>query len=72
MINIVYMLMGVIVGILLKYEIDLKAKKKRLEKRSTYLKATAEHSTLQQYDEILVGLRGLNDSLKTQHKKEVR
>jgi uncharacterized membrane protein YqgA involved in biofilm formation len=74
-INILYLVMGMIVGILIKYEIDIRAKKKRLEKRATYLKATADDSKMKQYDDILYSIRSINESLSSvqrQQQKEVQ
>lgn len=73
-VNIVYMVMGIMVGILIKYELDIRARKKNLEKRSKYLKATAENSKMQEYDDILKSIRGINESLRScqkQKQKEV-
>jgi hypothetical protein len=70
-----YLLMGVIVGILIKHEIDLRAKKKRILNKAGYIKATADVQTIKQYDEVLQALRGINQSLSTatvqKQKKEV-
>ncbi|MER2008901.1 MAG: hypothetical protein ABS939_15735 [Psychrobacillus sp.] len=68
-INIAYLLMGIIVGILIKYEIDIRASKKRIERRSTYLRTTAENS-MKEYDNILSSLKGINESLQKCNKQK--
>jgi hypothetical protein len=70
--------MGIMVGVLIKYEIDIMAKKKRMEERMSHIKkAKRNDSTLRQYDDILVSMRSVNKSLadiqveKQRKKKEV-
>lgn len=74
MINILYLLMGIIVGILIKYEIDIKAKQKRIQNRVNSLKATADDQKMKQYDDILFSIRSINQSLSAMQnqKKEVQ
>lgn len=73
-INIAYLLMGAIIGVLVKYELDIKSKKKRIKKRAEYMKATANDSNIQQYDDILLSIKSINSSLvkmQKEIKKEV-
>lgn len=68
-VDILYLIMGIMMGMLLKHELDMRARRKRLNKRMSYIRTTANDNTIEQYDEILSSIRSLNDSLK--QKKEV-
>lgn len=69
MLELVYLVMGIIVGILIKHESEIRARKKRLHKRILYSNTIANDDTIKQYDEILSSIKSLNDSLRK--KKEV-
>jgi N-glycosylase/DNA lyase len=62
--------MGIFIGLLLKYEIDIRARKKRVKNRMTYMMATANNSNIQQYNDMLESLRGINKSLLDIDKKK--
>jgi hypothetical protein len=62
--------MGIFIGLLLKYEIDIRARKKRVKNRMTYMMATANNSNIQQYNDMLESLRGINKSLLYIDKKK--
>jgi hypothetical protein len=69
LLNIVYLLIGVMVGFLVKHEIDLKHRKRRIEKR---LQSFASIS-LEPYDTTLRDVQELNNNLVLlQKKKEVQ
>ena len=72
---IVYLIMGVLVGILIKYEIDIRIKRKRAKRRIVHLQNKTSQTRLKQYDDILQSVRGINESLssmnKNDHQKEV-
>lgn len=75
--HLAYLLMGVTIGIILRYEYDIKARKKKAQQRVMYIKATASEPKMQQYDEILTSIKSINESLSSinhskHHKKEVR
>jgi hypothetical protein len=75
--EIMYLMMGVTIGIIVRYEYEIKAKKKKAEQRLMYMKSTASKPDMKQYDDLLTSIRAINDSLSSmhdykQHKKEVR
>jgi hypothetical protein len=70
MIHLLYMVMGILVGILIKYEIDMRTRKKRVKNRVNYLMATANDSKMQEYDSMLESLRSINESLSTMEKNK--
>jgi uncharacterized membrane protein YqgA involved in biofilm formation len=59
-INIVYLAIGFLIGFLIKYEIDIKQRKKRIEKQKLAIAKKVEV-----YDETLLMIRELNESLTT-------
>jgi hypothetical protein len=68
--------MGITVGVILRYEYDIRARKKKAQQRVVYMKAKASEPKMQQYDEILTSIRTINESLSSinnnkHHKKEV-
>jgi hypothetical protein len=75
--NLIYLMMGITIGVIIRYEIDLKARRKRTQQRVLYFKSTASELNIKQYDEILNSIKSINESLSAmnqskQHKKEVR
>jgi hypothetical protein len=69
-VSVLYLVMGIFIGLLLKYEIDIRARKKRVKNRMTYMMATANNSNIQQYNDMLESLRGINKSLLDIDKKK--
>lgn len=69
-VSMLYMVMGIFVGILIKYEIDIRARKKRVKNRMNYMVATANNSNIQQYNDMLESLRSINKSLSSLDKKK--
>lgn len=67
--NMVYLLIGLLVGFLVKHELDIKERKKRVEQKLKVVKASVEP-----YNNTIDMLRELNASLLSaqQKKKEVR
>ena len=67
-INIVYLMLGCAIGFLVKHEIDLRSRKKRVEKR---LQVFA-NANIDKYNDTLQMVRELNQSLTVlqQQKKE--
>lgn len=72
--NIMYLMMGIAIGVIVRYEIDIRARKKRTQQRVMYMKATASQPNMQQYDEILNSIKSINESLSsinhTKHQKK--
>lgn len=59
MVNVVYLFIGLIIGFLIKHEIDIKYRKKRVERK---LKAVA-NVNLENYNNTLEMIKELNNSL---------
>lgn len=74
-INIIYFMLGIIIGFTIKYDIDLKKKKnivnmqKKMVKNTEYFRTNA---SLKQIDEALETIRGINEKLQLLQQKEVR
>jgi len=71
---LVYMVMGILIGVLIKSEIDMRNRRKRMQNRINYLQSTAINN-IRQYDSMLESIRNINEilsELNTQCKKEVR
>jgi hypothetical protein len=68
MVNIVYMILGCVIGFLVKHEIDLRSRKKRVEKR---LKVFS-NVNVDKYNDTIKMVKELNQSLSVlqQQKKE--
>jgi hypothetical protein len=69
-------MMGVTIGVIVRYELDIRARKKKAEQRIRYIKATASGPDMKQYDDILNSIKTINEGLASmnthKHKKEVR
>jgi len=76
-INIMYLMMGITIGFIWRYEHDIRTRKRKAQERIMHMKAKASEPKLQQYDEILSSIKAINESLSSvnhtkHHKKEVR
>lgn len=72
---LLYMVMGILIGILIKSEIEVRHRKRRIQNRLNYLQSTASKNNIEQYDSMLESIRSLNQSLSDMNnpkKKEVR
>lgn len=67
MIHIAYLVMGVLIGFLVKYETDTRKRKAKAKKREEN-RVTDNRD----YDGMLESLKGINNNLSTIKKKEVR
>ncbi|MNS66844.1 hypothetical protein D3C71_983920 [compost metagenome] len=59
LINILYLFMGVFIGFLIKYEIDSRHDKRRIEKK----RELASCFNTERHNEIIRGVRELNNNL---------
>lgn len=66
---ILYMLMGILIGILIKSEIEVKHRRKRLQNRISYLQSTATQHKMEHYDNMLESLRSINKNLASLNKQ---
>lgn len=72
---VVYMITGILIGILIKNEVDVRSRRKRIQNRVNYLQSTANQNNMEQYDAMLESIRSINRNLSamdSQNKKEVR
>lgn len=60
LINVLYLMLGTFVGFLIKYELDSRNDKKRVSLRM----AKVSHFNVEKHNEILQGVKELNDTLK--------
>lgn len=71
-INLIYFVIGIMAGLLVKYEIDIKIKQKRMDRKRKNLNAISLKN-MKKHEELLCSIKNLNDSLSLHtKKKEVR
>lgn len=62
------MLMGILIGILIKSEIEVRQRRKRIQSRVNYLQSTASKNSIEKYDNMLESIRSINKSLSAMSK----
>lgn len=66
----IYMIMGIFIGILIKSEVEVRHRKRRMQNRLNYLQSTASQNRIEQYDDMLESIRSINQSLSSLNKQE--
>lgn len=64
------MIMGIFIGILIKSEVEVRHRKRRMQNRLNYLQSTASQNRIEQYDDMLESIRSINQSLSSLNKQE--
>lgn len=65
---LVYMIVGILVGFLIKSEIEVRHRRKRIQNRLNYLHSTANQNQIEQYDNMLESIKSINQSLSALNK----
>lgn len=70
MVMLGYMVVGILIGILIKSEVEVRHRKKRIQNRLSYLQSTASRSSIEQYDNMLESIRSINKSLSAMNNQK--
>lgn len=62
-VNLLYLFVGIVVGVLVKYEFEIRSREKKVQKRMAHVQSAQEEYSVERKDKTLRSLKGVNKSL---------